>query len=123
MAVAGETWRDTELAGGLKPVQTLEGEESRVTQAHPESKSVSCGSLLAGQPGRWLRSGSPPAPLSGGPSSPTWAVVSVDITFPPPSLRVVLPQPPGRLAQEPSAGCRGRLRRASAWLAALRLPS
>ena len=64
----------------------------------------------------------PRLPLSpGGLAAPRG--LSSPLTFPPPSLRVVLPQPPGRLAQEPSAGCRGRLRRASAWLAALRLPS
>lgn len=91
MAVAGETWRDTEPVGGLKPVQTLEG-ESHVTEAHPESKSVSCGSLLAGPPGRWP--GNPACPSLWGACSPVdcgVSVASISTTYhahgPPPAPR------------------------------------
>ena len=124
-AVAGETWRGAELAGGLKPVQTLGGDESRVTQAHPESKAVSCCPLLAGPPGRRLCSGSLPTPFSGGPGSPTWAVVS-PLTWHCHHLPCTRPSPSPQ-AGEPSTFCqlRGRhgLRRASACSSALRLPS
>lgn len=76
-------------------------------------------------PGRWLHSRVPACPSLRGLAAP-WTVVSLLAASHFHHLPcVVLLRPPGRPAQVTSAGCAAEAGsdRASAWLAALRLPS